>query len=472
MLFSEHFKITKGENDDWFDPILDDDTKVFVDPFSIFKEQLGFWADAHSRIINHFDHCFRLIAEGHLNPNSVSYKKALDLLNFPEPRELCLGYTQRGTSGAGSARGFARIMAGLIADAIRRGLENIDHFEELGIFEKGIGPDRISDTACTILKPRLIEYTQAVAAAHKLSTESHVLRSGQLDDRRLRLSDTMADLPTNPFTKGPLLLVPQRFLDTLPAINKDDWWDALESERLREDMSYEVLGNVDKERIVRAARGNPAFVHEWANERENQPATSYDLAADPAGLYRWDPVSRQYVAENPIELPEAQSDEEFFEVIEKVVQQFKLFVEEQGGWDLLWNGDKEKHEEALQLLFRGIAKHYCEANGMVLDREVDLGRGSVDFKFSNGYKRRAHLEIKKVHSGQFWHGLEEQLPIYMNSDELNDGWFMAVRYRDTRGQIERIEELPNIVAQAASRHGKNLRYVYIDARRPPSASVA
>lgn len=472
MLFSEHFEISGSENDDWFDPILDDDTKLFIDPFIIFKEQLGFWADAHTRIIEHFDLCFRLIAEGHLNPESVKYKKAVALLAFPEPRELCLGYTRRGTSGAGTAPGFATIMARLIADAIRRGMENIDHFEELGIFEKGIGSDRISDVAATILKPRLIEYTQKVVAAHGLPAARRVVRSGDFDERRLRWLNTKVDLPTNPFTKGPVLLVPGRFLDRLPTINKDDWWDAYENERLREDMSYEVLGNVDKERIVRAARSDPEFVHEWTTLREEGATSSYDISADPDGVYQWDPVSRRYVAENPVDLPEAQSEAEFFQVIETVIQQFKLFVEEQGGWDLLWNGNKEKHEDAVQLLFRGIAKHYCEANGVVLDREVDLGRGPVDFKFSNGYERRAHLEIKKVHSGKFWHGLEEQLTSYMKSDELNDGWFMAVRYRDTKGQTERIKELPNVVARAASRHGKNLRYALIDARPKPSASVA
>lgn len=472
MLFSEHFEISRAEGDDWFDPILDEDTKLFVDPFAIFKERLGFWSDAHSRIIGHFGLCFQLIAEGHLDPRSLSYKKARDLLNFPEPKEVCLGYTDKGIDGAGSAKGYARIMSGLIADAIQRGMENIDHFEELGIFEKGIGPDRISDTACTILKPRLIEYTQEVAARHSLPTKNHVLKAGEFDDVRRRLTTTTAVLPTNPFSGGPILLVPLRFLDVLPAINKEDWWDALEAERLREDFSYEVLGNVDKERIVAAARSNPDYVHEWANEKEREPATAYDLNADPALLYRWDPETRRYVAENPITLPDAQTDEEFFEVIETVVQQFKLFIEEQGGWDFLWNGSDERREDALQRLFRGIAKHYCQANNVVLDREVELGRGPVDFKFSNGYSKRALLEIKKVHSGQFWHGLEEQLPIYMNGDEVNDGWFMAVRYRDTKGQVDRIKELPAVVAEAAKRHGKNLRYVLIDARPPSSASVA
>jgi hypothetical protein len=88
----------------------------------------------------------------------------------------------------------------------------------------------------------------------------------------------------------------------------------------------------------------------------------------------------------------------FIAVIEKVIEQYRLFVEGRRGWYLLWDGAQEKPELAAQLLFYGIARNYCTANGIVIDREVDFGRGPVDFKFSNGYERRAHLEVKTTAS--------------------------------------------------------------------------
>jgi hypothetical protein len=86
-----------------------------------------------------------------------------------------------------------------------------------------------------------------------------------------------------------------------------------------------------------------------------------------------------------------------------VIERFTHFIEEEGGWRLLWNDGyyDEKPEEAAQLLFKGIAQSYCESNGIVLDREVELGRGPVDFKFSNGFERRALLEVKKLRNGRF-----------------------------------------------------------------------
>jgi hypothetical protein len=145
---------------------LDVDTELFVDPFLVFKEQAGRWADAHDKLIAHFNRAFVLVAEGNCNPQTLAYRKAVDVLVCREPRELCLGYTAQGTGGAGSGLGFARLMAQDIVEAIKRGLEHPRHFEELGILREGIGSDRISDITCTVLKPELIAHTREVAERH------------------------------------------------------------------------------------------------------------------------------------------------------------------------------------------------------------------------------------------------------------------------------------------------------------------
>jgi hypothetical protein len=263
MLASVAFRISRTAHDDWFDTIVDVDTQLFVDPFLIFKEGSGFWVDAHDRIVEHFNRAFILIAEGNRNPNTLAYKKALALLEFREPGELALGYTSKGTRGSGSGKKLARLMAKAIVAAIERGLEHPRHFEELGILEEGIGADRISDAACTILKPMLIEYTQSVAATHKITLASHRIYAATFDENRQRFLKSEVEVPTNPATKGPLLFVPERFLDDLPRLNADDWWESYENERLRTDLNYEVMGKVDKATIVETARENLDSVRTW-----------------------------------------------------------------------------------------------------------------------------------------------------------------------------------------------------------------
>ncbi len=58
----------------------------------------------------------------------------------------------------------------------------------------------------------------------------------------------------------------------------------------------------------------------------------------------------------------------------------------------------------------------------------------------------------------------------MASDGCDDGWFVALRYRSTKGSIQRMRELPARVRSAAQREGKQIGYTAIDARRPASAS--
>ena len=214
MLFSEQFKITRGPDDDWFDLILDADTRIWVDPFLIFRETSGGWSSSHAEIIAHFQTCFDLIAQGGMQPQSLPYRKALALLTFKEPREFCLGYTESGTGGAGGGPGYARLIAAAMVEAIQRGLADLHHFEELGILEKGIGVDRIADLACNILKSRFIDYTKAVAARHHLPTESRFIKNAQFDSQSLRWADANHELPINPFNGRAILLTPQRFCET------------------------------------------------------------------------------------------------------------------------------------------------------------------------------------------------------------------------------------------------------------------
>lgn len=462
----------RQRQDDWFDTILDADTKLFVDPFLVFSETEPYWLGAHDEIIAHFDHAFRLIAEGNRNPNSIQYRKALHLLLFTEPKELCLGYTDRGTAGLGSGIGYASTIASAICDAIGRGLIHPRHFEELGILNEGIGADRISDITCTVLKSRLIRYTQEIATRHGIAVSPHRIFAGGFDTVRLRWRTLTVNVPTNPFTQGPLLLVPQRFLRDLPVLNADDWWDSYENEQLREDMNYDIMGRVNKATIVERARANPESVRQWTIAKEASTPLPYDLDGDPNGVHSWDEAAGQYAENHPLTIAPANSEESFGNVIALVVDQFKHFIEEQGGWELLWaTRGREKPELAAQLLFRGIAQSYCRANNISLDGEVNLGRGPVDFKFSTGYERRAHLEVKKLHNGKFWNGLERQLPSYMRSDQVRDGWFLVVRYRDGRKWDDRVRELPERVSRLSQQEQINLVSLVVDARPAASAST-
>jgi hypothetical protein len=262
-------------------------------------------------------------------------------------------------------------------------------------------------------------------------------------------------------------------LRDLPTISAEEFWDYAwdnHSERLRNDFGFEVKSKVRKHEVVALARENRFLVREYLEYREGraQPV-AYDLDRDTKGVYRWEAATAQFVTGNPLAIPPVVNRIGFEAFIRTLAQQYQHFVEQDGGWELLWNDDgTPKPESAAQLLFLGIVKHYCISNDIDFSREVDVGRGSVDFKFSNGYSNRALLEVKLVGNTRFWNGLDKQLPTYLAASKVRLGHFLVVLHRDT--QLDKVRELQARASTVAKREKLRLDTTLVDARPKPSAS--
>ncbi|WP_298252987.1 hypothetical protein [uncultured Arthrobacter sp.] len=470
MRFSEAFGIERIAEDDWFDSHLKVDTKLFIDPL-LLLESGGVWAAAHDELIAHFVHCYGLVAKA-TSSRSVSAQAARRLLTFPEPFELGLGYTAAGTRGSGSGDRFAARMADGIAVAIAAGLTQPEHIEEIGILNEGIGADRISDATANVIKRRLIAYTQEVARRHNVPLAMHKVRHARVSLDAARWHDEEVELPTNPMTQRPIILVPKFILGGLPTLNSDDWFDSHFNDDFRLSLNLKVGQAVSKSSIVAFARQRPERVREWARaQTSREDLMGYDFGADPLGVVQWDREPARFAADHPLPARVIATAKELAELVAEVVDQFRHFVEEQRGWSLLWNDDgSEKPEGAIQLLLLGLAQPYLRQFDVELDREVELGRGPVDFKASSGTSARLLIEVKKLHNGKFWNGLWHQLPSYLNSDGANEGWLIAVQYRSNRAAVGRLKALPAEAAAVAHATGTSLHYSSVDARRPLSAS--
>lgn len=471
MRFSEAFGIEPGEDDDWFDVHLTVDTKLFIDPLLL---ELGGpdWSEGHKELLRHFEECYRLVAKA-ASPKSTSAQAARRMLTFPEPPEFGLGYTSAGTSGAGSSAGVANAMVDGIAVAIAAGLRQPEHIEEVGIFTEGIGADRISDAVCNVLKGRFIEYTQDVAKRHNVPLSTHKVRNARVFVEQARWQDVVVELPTHPESGKPIILVPARLLNELPVLNATDWFNSELNSDLRLQLNMQLGDKVRKADVIALAKKHPERVREWARQQTSRTDVhGYDFSDDPLGVVGWDKEPVKFAEEHPITYLDRPADQaELSALVSAVIDQFRHFVEGQRGWSLLHNENgKEKREEAAQLVFLGLAQRYLRMFDVEIDREVELGRGPVDFKVSSGTRMRLLIEVKKAHNGKFWNGLESQLPSYMDSDGASEGWYVAIRYRDNLASQKRMAELPTRVEELRSQVGKKIHYAAIDARPKESAS--
>lgn len=359
-------------------------------------------------------------------------------MESPEPEEFRLGFTtRRGTSGSGSGKGLAKQIVDAMCQAINRGLEDIEHFEELGVLVEGIDKDRISDLTCNLLKPEFIEYTQGICHSLGVEMERVAVDHSKYDQGRRRWLSDEHLLPIDANGK-PIILIPKRFLRELPTLNAWAWVD---EESLRDDLNIDISSNMKKAEIVALARQNPEAFRQWLRSRAGMEPEPYDVVRDPKLLVRWQSAARDAVAAEPLDHASSIStDQDLLIFVETIIEKFRHWAEQKGGWRVFWRDSSRREtipEPSMQLLFLGVLDGYCEQAGITLDREVETGRGPVDFTFTGDQRVRVLVEMKKLSSGKFWNGLRIQTPIYMRSQEVEHAIFLAIRDSDTNEMRQR-----------------------------------
>ena len=71
-------------DEEWFDPILHQDTRLFIDPFAVFKSDDELFKDSYTEMMYFFQQAFELIAASGGDTHHLSYRKAESMLMFPE----------------------------------------------------------------------------------------------------------------------------------------------------------------------------------------------------------------------------------------------------------------------------------------------------------------------------------------------------------------------------------------------------
>ncbi|KOT58979.1 hypothetical protein ADK43_17655 [Streptomyces rimosus subsp. rimosus] len=472
MRFSEVFDLPTTSADDWFDTFLPADTALFVDPFLIWDEKQGHWADAHEHLIDFFEMVFELVKESQGNEDGISWKQAQKLLLFPEPFEFCLGVSEGSPHGAGSGKGLQKEMLEGVKVATGLGIDRIAHMEMLTLFQGGMGVDRLSDMTCNILKSYFIEYTQEVVRRHGIPTRPSKVANATWDREFCRWKEGTFELPINPYIDKPVILTPERFLRQMPVATPDGFWSyawSTAGAELRGDLTFDIARNVGRREKARLARQNPDIVALYLRQLEEEDKEPYSVSDDPNLIVRWYELGAKLTEKKPLQFV-AKNPEDFERFIETIIENFRHSIEEQDGWQLLWNKNHGREERAAQALFRSCVIHYCRANDIDLTGESNAGRGPVDFKFSQGWGKRALVEIKLVRNSKFWDGVLAQQPQYQVSEEVDRGFFVAVGYTDAHCHPDlklKIDE----AAQIASQHtGKKITGMLIDARQKTSAS--
>lgn len=450
------------------DPILDVDTRLFIDPSLLRVATTPELQGSHDKLTTHFDNLLRVIKNiKTVGPQDLFWKRADKLLQFPELSGLCIGYAAGSTNGSGVGPQLRRQILATACELVQVGVDDPALFEIVGIFQDNMGPDRISDMVATIICEDLAQFTKRVCDSCGIPTEQQ-----SVGVRHLR-----CDVPRNPATGKPLILVPKEVLRDLPTADDfgDVRWIAEHNETLREELNL-LIGSSWKRVTAREQKAKlrqdfvrfPEVLKEVLAAYKEANPELYDFTDDRAGEVAWYRASRVLPTKAPLalSLPAQPTAEDVFKVVVKICEHFRVLVEDGQLARLLYDKNKRaKHESAAQLLFYGIASAYCKANDLDLTPEADAGRGPVDFKVSKGFDSKVLVEVKLTSNKNLAKGFTSQLPIYQRAEEARLGVYLVI---DNGGAAEgRLKSFKQLIKDSGA---KAPVLFWVDGAVRPSAS--
>lgn len=199
---SQYFKLSRDQTTlDFIDVPIGNDTPVFLDP-SRLRSMQSTWASECNSILQHF---FETLLR-HLQTNNDTAGINM-LAALTEKNEFHLGFSKGISDGRAFGRGYAREVWNAMKKSQAGNTALLQDIEDTCLFIEGIGPDRISDVVCNIIRGPLIKYTQDICQYYGIPLTLNV-PSGPIWNVDLEVwEDSLVPLPLTAY--GKLLLVPK-----------------------------------------------------------------------------------------------------------------------------------------------------------------------------------------------------------------------------------------------------------------------
>lgn len=469
-LFSQHFNIDAADlaRLGVFDPILNSDTKLFIDP--LLLRQSSHETINQCAVANFEDYFGKIIKVLKLSKvfGDVPWRNAERLFTFKEPSETCLGYGDRTIRGSAIGPTLRVNLMRTAKEIIDLGVNDPELFALLGLLEENIGADRISDMTTHAIRPALIKFNIEVLSSLGVTTEA------------FWFGDQQAMLVGNPFEtskRTPVLLVPKDILRELPVAH--DWHDVADAAGKNEELRRRVnerIGDIwairtrkDKDEARRAVLSSKQAFESLMESVGMCTKVPYDPNADPQGHYVWRQWLTHIAEQYPLQIipPQSKTPDELERVVDTIIEAFVDLVENKGQWYHFWQNGDPRHERASQRLFFAVSEVYCKANNLDVSPETDSGGGSVDFKFSSGYDARVLVEIK-LSKGRVVHGYQTQLEVYKRAVSTTRAKYLVI---DVGGMGEKLDQILDIKNMWAKKGDRVSDIIVVDGTKKLSASV-
>lgn len=428
IYFTDFFQVPPEVLEEYgaFNVSLINDLPLFIDPFLLFNSEKEEYQRLHDQIIGYLRFLRDKSVAGGIDEGLLR-----SWFTFSEVKQSWLGFSESGNSGSGLGPRFAHALnRNLHTFFSNFGQEQVtegSHLEKLTLVESKVGRDNISDFTTNLIKDYLLDYTQAFAQRH---IRPEFRRSVAVDKVRFNFGteaweSALFDLPWDGedyvlLTPKDLLTKDENWINKDGLIrNYDDIVASVPNYQLRAQINN-YLGSrlpVDfSPKEEREARGETILAFPELIEYYIRYKEEHGEEAKAVSDLKVTESERLYIEQVSNFVRELQARTRFYEQAGDThaeararVMFLKDVIENKGGHRLFYANGKPLHrEEDLQLLFRLT----WFATSSDVSREVNDGRGPVDFKISRGSRDKSLVEFKLASNTKLRRNLEKQVEIY------------------------------------------------------------
>jgi len=428
LYFSDFFDVDVATVDKYgaFNISLLADLPLFVDPFLIFNSNKTSYKTLHQDIVTYLVFLRDKAAQtGSTSPLIGAWYR------FPEIKANWLGFSATGNDGRGLGQKFAlalhanlhSIITGFGDETITKGT----HLEKLCLISDGVGRDSISDFTNNLIHEYLLRYTETFAKKHidpkfrRIITVPRVRFNYETET----WVSTAFDLPIH---QGRHVL-----LTPIDLLTKDDTWinkhdlvvdfdhipQSIPNAQLRAQINNYFRKLLPKkprakdksEAVRRTLLKFPDLIDYYIKYKEDHGDKAEALSAEKVRLSQQLYVQQFAALVNQLEKTSQfyAIDGSTYEEALRRVHFLKDVIEQNGGYKVFYvKGNPIEREDDLQILYR-LTWYNTAAD---VSREVNDGRGPVDFKVSNGAKDKSLVEMKLASNSRLKQNLAKQAEVY------------------------------------------------------------
>jgi hypothetical protein len=483
VYFSDFFEVEPSllEKYGAFNISLINDLPLFIDPFLLFNSTKKEYQELHQKMLKYLEFLRDKAQEKEISTGLI---KAWFM--FSEIKQNWLGFSKVGNGGSGLGKDFAIALHSnlnnVLSDFGKEKVTKSSHLEKLCVIKDKVGKDNISDFTTRLIHEYLLNYTQSFALKH---LNNKYVKKVPVNNVRFNYKTETweRDLFSLPYVNGDYVL-----LTPIDILTKDDTWinksdmvndfslipECIDNEQLRFQINNYFLSILPKKHtakdkslaVSRVIMEFPEFVDyyiKFKEERGNQAESSSNKKVKESSQF--------YVEQFKELIGLLQKKTNFYgmngDTYEEAMQRvlfMKNVIENNDGYKIFYSkGVPIKKEDDLQILYR--LTWYATISDV--NREVNNGRGPVDFKISRGNKDKTLIEFKLASNTQLKRNLQNQVDIYEKANETNKSIKVILYF-----SVQELTKVNKILQELKLTKAENI--ILIDARsdNKPSASTA